>query len=378
MMKNILQQSNLDLLRAIEISEQLLNENDVFPEAESYKAWLVNAFSSIKTQIEQNSNWLQLNFTSIFPEILNRTQEQSRTYKFIISKYMPSIYRLRKEDHLCLKVLHWLHNQHPQSEEKPFAISDGGFAIYPLTQYPIIYFLPISSQHSLLYLPLFFHEFGHFLYVSHRNEMDDFVKEFQEKLETYLEPAFQQNNQQFQRDREKVRNIVETWYEWAQELFCDAVGLQIGGVSYLKAFSYHLRMNGRGAFLQRESDLERSSHPVVWLRTKFLAARAKNLNLTHEANDLENQWNIIAQTLGVTAEYYGYYSDQYYQDIVQMVDNMLIETAPISFQDQDQDIDEIDMGKHNFVQIMNCAWKHYEKDIMRYSIWESTVVSKII
>ncbi|GAG76339.1 unnamed protein product, partial [marine sediment metagenome] len=299
-MKDLLLQSNLDLLRAIQISEQLLTERDVLPEAEPYKAWLSDAFGNITTQIEQNINWLRFKYKSIFPEILNRTQEQTRNYKFIISKLMPSIYRQREDDKLCLLVLNWLHRQHTGSEEKPFAISDGRFAIYPSTYIPVIYFLPISSQHSLLYLPLFFHEFGHFLYLQHKDEMDNLVKEFQGKLENYLEPAFQQNNQQSQREREKGRIIVETWYEWAQEFYCDAVGLQIGGVSYLKAFSYHLRMNGRGAFIQKETDLERSSHPVLWLRVMFLASHARNLNLISEADELERHWNVIAQTLGVT------------------------------------------------------------------------------
>ncbi len=377
-MKSILLQSNLDLLRAIEISKELLIKKNVLPEAESYKTWLLDSLQNIKVLIDQNINWLKLGYTPIFPEILNRTQKQSRNYKFIISKLMPSIYRQREDDLLCLKVLNWLHQQHPQSLGKPFAISDGGFAIYPSTHIPVIYFLPISSQHSLLFLSLFFHEFGHFLYVYHKKEMDDLVKEFQEKLENYLEPAFQQNDQQSQKEREKIRIIVETWYEWAQELFCDAVGLQIGGLSYLKAFSYHLRMSGRGAFTQKETDLERSSHPVIWLRIKFLASRARDLNLKKEANELEEQWNLIANVLGVSPDYFGYYSEQYFDDIKQMLDDMLTETAPTSFQNHDNIVESVDPNKHNIVQIMNFAWGRYESSIVDYPAWESNLISEIL
>ncbi len=377
-MKEILLQNNLDLLRAIEISNKLLNKKDILPEAVPYKNWLLEALGSIKNQIEQNTNWLQNNFTPIFPEILNRTQELSRNYKFIISKLMPSLYRQRNDDQLALKVLNWLHKSHSQSDGKPFAISDGGFAIYPSIHIPVIYFIPISSQHSLLYLPLFFHEFGHFLYVQHKDEMDILVKEFQEKLEDYLEPAFQQNDLQSQREKDKVRNIVETWYEWAQELFCDAVGLQIGGACYLKAFSYHLRMDGRGAFVQEESNLERSSHPVLWLRAMLLAERAKNLNLIDEAEDFERQWEEIAQTLGVTADFYGYYSDHYYSDIMQMLEDMLTEASPITFRDHDQTILKANVKEHNFVQIMNYAWKQYENDILSYPDWESNIIATIL
>ena len=375
-MQKLLLQSNLDLLRAIQISEKLLNQKQVLKEAELYKRWLLDALANVKGGIEQNLNWLKLDLTSIYPEILNRTQEQSRNYKFIVSKLMPSVYRHRNEDKLCLKVLNWLHDQHAQTRGKPFAISDGGFAIYPDRYIPIIYFIPVSSQHSLLFLPLFFHEFGHYLYRYHKDEMDDLVKEFQEKLEDHLEPSFEQNDEQSQKDKEKIRIIVETWYEWAQELYCDAVGLHIGGVSYLKAFSYHLRMSGRGAFQQKESDLERSSHPVLWLRVMFLAHRARTLNLIEEADQIENDWSLIAQILGVTQDYYGYYADQYYQDVVQMIDDMLIETSPISFDKFDQ-ITQYDPSNNNYIQLFNLSWRKYEVDLEKYNKWENDIIDLI-
>lgn len=137
-------------------------------------------------------------------------------------------------------------------------------------------------------------------------------------------------------------------------------------------------MNGRGAFIQEETDLERSSHPVLWLRVMFLVSRAKDLNLINEADELERQWNLIAQTLGVSADYYGYYSDQYYPDIIQMIDDMLPETSPISFQDYDQNISKINIEQHNFVQQIDCAWNLYERDILGYPKWESAIISNVL
>ena len=346
-------------------------------EAESYKNWLLEALRIIEQSIGQNLNWLRSDLKSIYPEILNRTQEQSRNYKFIVSKLMPSAYRQKTDDQLCLKVLKWLHNQHSQTTDKPFAISDGGFAIYPDKHIPIIYFIPVSSQHSLLFLPLFFHEFGHYLYRYHRNEMDDLVKEFQEKLEDHLELSFEQNDDQSQKEREKIRIIVETWYEWAQELYCDAVGLQIGGASYLKAFSYHLRMNGRGAFQQKEIDLERSSHPVLWLRVMFLADRARTMNLIDAADQIENDWNLIAKTLGIRQDYFGYYTDQYFPDVIQMIDDILIETSPISFNGYNQAIEAFEESQHNYLQLLNLAWKKYEENMEEYDQWEKQMINII-
>ena len=224
---------------------------------------------------------------------------------------------------------------------------------------------------------MFFHEFGHYLYRYHRNEMDDLVKEFQEKLEDHLELSFEQNDDQSQKEREKIRIIVETWYEWAQELYCDAVGLQIGGASYLKAFSYHLRMNGRGAFQQKEIDLERSSHPVLWLRVMFLADQARTMNLIDAADQIENDWNLIAKTLGIRQDYFGYYTDQYFPDVIQMIDDILIETSPISFNGYNQAIEAFEESQHNYLQLLNLAWKKYEENMEEYDQWEKQMINII-
>ena len=56
---------------------------------------------------------------------------------------------------------------------------------------PLIYMMPPSAQQGLLYLPLFFHEFGHLLYACHKPEMDALVRELQENLAELLEPAVQ-------------------------------------------------------------------------------------------------------------------------------------------------------------------------------------------
>ena len=144
----------------------------------------------------------------------------------------------------------------------------------------------------------------------------------------------------------------------------------------MKAFSYHLRMSGRGAFQQKESDLERSSHPVLWLRVMFLAHRARTLNLIEEADQIENDWSLIAQTLGVTQDYYCYYADQYYQDVVQMIDDMLIETSPISFDKFDQ-ITQYDPSNNNYIQLFNLSWRKYEVDLEKYNKWENDMIDLI-
>ena len=43
-----------------------------------------------------------------------------------------------------------------------------------------------------------------------------------------------------QQQAARRRLIVRIWYRWAQELFCDAVGFEIRGPSFLQAFTTFL------------------------------------------------------------------------------------------------------------------------------------------
>ena len=61
-----------------------------------------------------------------------------------------------------------------------------------------------------------------------------------------------------------------------------------------------------------------------------------------------------------------------------MVDDMLIETSPTSFQNHDRITENIDPNKHNIVQIINFAWSRYESNIVEYPKWESDLISEIL
>ncbi len=104
------------------------------------------------------------------------------------------IIRARPSDRLCLKLLRWLHSVHPQTQDIPLGLSDGEFGIWPALPLPILYFMPSSSQHGLLYLPLFFHEFGHLLYACHKAELDDLVRDLQRQIEELLMPSVQRDD----------------------------------------------------------------------------------------------------------------------------------------------------------------------------------------
>lgn len=292
-------------------------------------------------------------------------------FRFISTKYLPAIYRNHDNDLLALKLLQWLHSEHTQTKDEPFLIQDGNFSILPAVGLPISYYLPVVSQQGLLFLPLFFHELGHYFYQSHKPEMDTLVKNLQAKLDAILQPAFQSNSAQAKEQAEKTKRIVETWYEWAQEFFCDAIGLEIGGKTYIKAFSYYLRMQGQTNLQLPEKDLANSSHPLSWLRIKFLVEHARKLGLDAEANEVEKEWADIANTLKVSEEYFGYYSPKYHDAIRETLDNMVEEAAPIRFPNY---LSNTAQSSANFIKIIHNAWEKFESEPQNYDSWETTVI----
>jgi hypothetical protein len=234
--------------------------------------------------------------------------------------------------------------------------------------------MPPSAQQHLLYLPLFFHEFGHLLYASHQNEMDDLVRDLQAAISDLLTPSSHRDDSYAQRESDQRGAIVETWYSWAQEIFCDALGLTVGGPAFAHAFSMYLRMLGRGQYHLPPDQLAHRDHPVTWLRARLVAARARRLGFEENAVALEDSWRAIASAMGVVEDYYGYYIPQFADAIDQAIDDMLIETAPREFlQEEVSDLDS-DPSPDHPVRLLNQAWYQFRGDTGAYPEWESEAI----
>ena len=65
-------------------------------------------------------------------------------------------------------------------------------------------------------------------------------------------------------------------------------------------------MSGRVAFFKTEKDLNGSSHPVSWLRVKFLVKWARQYGLEKEANALSKEWEQLAKIQGIKEQYFGF------------------------------------------------------------------------
>ncbi|MBX2963237.1 MAG: hypothetical protein KF687_12045 [Cyclobacteriaceae bacterium] len=377
-MRKILENSTLEFQREVSLAIELVRAKEIPSELSLFKDWLLNFYSKIEKDLQRVNYWITLNQSAIFPDLFIELSKLKRYFRLLNSRYLPSLHRHTNGDIASLKILAWIHSLHTQTTNKPFLIIDGDFGIFPTINSPLTYSLPVTSQYSLLHTPLFFHELGHYLYEHHNNEMDQLVNEFQKQLEDRLRLPFQNNDPTHEEDRKRIKIMVETWYEWMQELYCDAVGLEIGGATYLKTFSQYLLLSGKTAFHVKSADLAKRSHPVTMIRIKFLVTRARKLGLDDAAKELEAEWNAVSTALGINEDYFGYYSDDYHSDINSILDDMIIESSPMKFSDfNTTGLSDYDPKSHNYLQLITLAWKKYSNDPLGYSAWERSILQTL-
>ena len=375
-MQNLLRQNNEDLLRDIEQIRAALREAEpsLLPELRAFYEWLVVRCEGLQQEILQNLDDLGLGQDRILPDVLSNTQVITR-YLHLFNRFLISpVIRARPSDQLCLRLLQWLHAAHPYTQHIPAAFSDGSFASWPDPRFPTIYFMPPSAQRRLLYLPLFFHEFGHLLYACHKLELDDLVRGLQQTISECLEPSAQRDDAHAQRDQARRSVIVETWFEWTHEIFCDAVGLVIGGPAFAHAFSMYFRLLGRDEYHLRPEYLAGREHPVTWLRIRLIADRARRMRCREIAPSLENVWQTIANQMSIREDYYGFYVPEFLPAIQQTIDDMLEEASPRRFEGHEVDTSAQDIRLMSPVQLVNQAWHHFYTDASNYSDWENETI----
>lgn len=368
-MFHILRQNNADLLREIVRLKEVLTTDSIIitDELNPYYTWVIKECDDLYQDVIQNLQDIELRQEDTLPEILSKTQIVTRTFRLFNQRWVSPVLRTRSSDRLCLKILRWLHTSSPSTEQIPVALSDEEFSIFPME--PSIYFMPSSSQHGLLYLPLFFHEYGHLLYRCHRSEMNDLTSDFQTALEDLLKPNVQRNDRHAQEEETKRITIVETWYEWIQEIFCDAVGFCIGGPSFFRAFSMHLRMHGQNEFKVPVNELAGRPHPVTLLRIQLLSDLGTRMGYNDEADKLKEEWERIAQTLGIVEDYFGYYEESFLPDLRQTIDDMLVEAEPQMFSDEEEG---------SPVSLLNQAWQKFDADFDAYPDWETQAIEEFL
>lgn len=374
-MREILRQSNSSLLQEIDQLTSALSKISVPPELSVYHQWVTRACNLLHEQVLQILGDLEHSTDDMLRDILSETQRVNREFQLYNRRLVGPILRWLDSDRLCLRIITWLHGNHPQTQDIPAGLSNEEFSIWPTLRYPIVYFMPASAQYGLLYLPLLFHEFGHLLYICHGQEMDKLVRDLQEEFADLLEPVSQRDDLQAQEAARMRKAIVETWYEWAQELFCDAVGFKIGGPCFVRALSMYFRMRGRDEFHLPMEELAGSTHPVTWLRIRLIADRAREMGWSAETDELEGEWDKIATIMDVAEDHYGFYVDEFLPSIRSTLNDMLTEASPYQFTDSDVSSSKWDPKLSSPVHLLNRAWFMFLQNPNEYSKWEEEAVS---
>ena len=385
-MRRILRENNLDLLREVRrMREVLIGEEDrIPPEMETYYEWALRTCKAFEERIEQNLAYLDQPSDDILQNVHSRTQNQVRAFRLFDQLQVSPIIRANESDRLPLNLLQWLHRVHPKIQDLPVAVGDGSASIIvsssgALIREPVLYRLPSSIQRGLLYLPLLFHEVGHQLYQVHKPEMDALVRELQRRIQSLLKPSVRRDDSEESKNEERRNAIVETWYEWAQEVFCDAMGLTIGGPAYLHAFSMFVRMHGKSQFHEDPENLKGRDHPIGWIRIRLLAERARRKVFTEEAEVLETDWSQVASAHGVTENYYGYYDGDFRPGVQETVDYMLIEANPWEMA-LDEDLSSADLGDlaGKPAHLLNRAWHLFREHPEGYREWEERAIEAFL
>jgi hypothetical protein len=330
--------------------------------------------------IGRNFRRLRLPQDDILEDVLSDTQQATIYCRLISERMAAPVLRASDDDSLGLRLTTWMHSTHPRTVSVPAAFAEGGVAVYTFLVVAVaaLYYIPRLVQRSLLYLPLYFHEFGHVLYRLHKQEMDDLVREIQQKVDDTLKPRSRRNDSHADAQASHRRQVMTTWYKWAQELFCDAVGLEMGGPAYLFAFSNYLGFLTQGDFYLPPVYLGASNHPVTLLRIRFLVQRAKSLGLTGEARVIEKEWATVAATLGVTEDYHGFYEETLADPIQAILNDMLTEADPRRFLPEEASPPRDWQPGDSPVFLFNNALRKAQADPPNYTQWGDEAIEKFL
>lgn len=376
-MKELLQQNNVALLHEIRKLQRSLRQasNNIPQELKGYTDWITKICEGFSRSVLQNLKYLGSERQDLLEDILSETQKVSREFYVFNERHVSPILRARSSDRLPLKLLLWMHATHPKTKNIPVAVCDGEFSIWLIGA--SIYFTPCAAQQGLLNLPLYFHEFGHLLYRCHQREMDDLVRELQTEIKGMLLSGVVRNDRYTNVQETERAIIVETWYTWAQEFFCDAVGFVIGGAAFTHAFSMYLRMLGRNQY--HVEKLAHRTHPVTWIRIQLLADRVHQMGYKAVAADLKDQWSQIASALGISENhYYRFYDPTFLPIIQQKLDDMLTGTEPRAFQELEVTEQESELNFTSPIALLNTAWQKFRNDPDNYQEWEENAISHFI
>lgn len=347
-------------------------------EAEPLKSSLEIEIQTLASRIATNLTRLRTGPDSILEDVLSDTAQDWGRMEILSDDLIGSLVRVHSDDRLSLRIIRWLHEAHSETLDVPAAFSNAATAVLPYTSsFPPLYYLPSVEQRLLLYQPMLFHEFGHVLYAHHHDEMDDLVGELQEKIQELLVPASERDDKYAVHQASQAQQVATTWYSWAQEFFCDAVGFEIGGPGFLRTFSMFLGGSDADDFYADRDELATSSHPLTWLRVKLLAERATKAGYGSLAGAVVAEWATIAAALAITEDYHGYYIPSVGPLVEATIADMLIETSPRRHEQGEAEAEAWNEGDSP-ITLVTAAWNSFVRAPDAYYSAEHDLIERFL
>ena len=215
------------------------------------------------------------------------------------------------------------------------------------------------------------------LYVAHKEELDVMVAGFQQRVSDYLAPLSVRDRVRDAAEEKFRQDVVNAWFSWLQELYCDAVGVTIGGPCYVQAFSHVFRTRSEEQYYLPRSKQITRTHPVTWLRAKILAGRARKLGLIVLADQTEDTWQQIAETMAIAEDYEGTWAEELFVPLRAVLDKMLEESRPREYADNDM-AGSSGAECESPVRLPNVAWGRFEGARNSYHQWEETKIQEFL
>jgi hypothetical protein len=373
--RNVLIARNQDLADNLARIGPIISANPQFPELEPYVQKLREYLADTSRIVRENLDYLALGEDSILEDIRSNTAQALQLVRFLSRRLLTPVVRARPTDRLCLKTISWLHGSHPSTRGVPAVFVDGDCGVWPMGgRFPPIYSFPTDEQQGLLFQALYFHEFGHLLYVFHKPELDELVRDLQAEVDDLLTPASIRNDRFAERQIEVRRTVVYTWYKWAQELFCDAIGLVLGGPAFLYALSSYCGMLEEGDFYRDVGDLRWSDHPVTSLRIRTLSEHARILGLHNAADQVSTEWERLAEAIEVPQDYHGFFDPRLLPAIRRTLGDMLTEVGPRAFTSDEAAAHTPITSETTPVALVNSAWQRRLTSARDYGDWETNAI----
>lgn len=96
------------------------------------------------------------------------------------------------------------------------------------------------------------------------------------------------------------------------------------------------------------------------------------------ADEIEKHWSVIASSLNISEDYFGYFEKQWTSTVESCLDDMLTETAPRRSQNAENIANADYIPDASPILLMNRAWKIARENPTQFHDWEKKVIEQFL